>query len=357
LSSSFTVPSGPVSFPEGFGWGTATASYQIEGAADVDGRTPSIWDTLSHTPGKIADGTNGDRACDHYRRWAQDVDLLAELGAPFYRFSLAWPRLQPGGRGPLNPRGVDFYARLVDALRARGIIPWVTLYHWDLPQELEDEGGWPSRDTAYRLADFGEAVFGTLGDRIDYWTTLNEPFCSSLLSYAEGEHAPGRREPAAAVRAIHYLLLGHGLTLERWTADRGDAHQFGITLNLSPVVPIGQSPADLDAARRVDGITNRMFLDPVLAGRYPADIVADLAPLLDFSHVEQGDLALIAAPMDNLGINYYTRTPVRAGGQDAPDRFSAGSAWVGAADAAPAAQDLPTTARGWEIDPEGFLFV
>jgi len=346
-----------VMFPEGFGWGTATASYQIEGAVDADGRTKSIWDTFSHEPGRIKDGTNGDRACDHYNRWEEDVSLIAELGAPFYRFSLAWPRLQPGGTGPLNQAGIDFYARLADSLREKGVTPWVTLYHWDLPQELEDAGGWPNRDTAYRLADFGAAVYEVLGDHIDIWTTLNEPLCSSLLSYADGEHAPGRQEPASAVRAAHHLLLGHGLTMQRWNKVRKPGHEFGITINLSPVIPMSDTPEDLDAARRVDGVTNRLFLDPVLKGEYPADVIEDLKPLMDFSHVKDGDLEIIHQPMDALGINYYQRNPVRTGGPDALDRFRPGVMAVGTGDVEQCSQGLPLTGRGWEIDPEGMVEV
>ena len=346
-----------VSFPEGFGWGTATASYQIEGAVDVDGRTPSIWDTFSHTPGRILDGTNGDRADDHYRRWEEDVEILADLGAPYYRFSLAWPRIQPDGRGPGNAKGIDFYRRLADALRARGVEPWVTLYHWDLPQALEDAGGWPVRDTAYRLADYAEIAYEALADHVRIWTTLNEPLCSSLLSYADGEHAPGRQEPANAVRAAHHLLLGHGLAMQRWLPARRPGHEFGITLNLAPVIAMGDSPEDLDVARRVDAVTNRMFLDPVLRGEYPADLVADLAPLLDFSHVQPGDLETIHQPLDALGVNYYQRNPVRAGGPEAGDRFRPGVLAVGAGDAVRAPQGLPTTDRDWEIDPEGLVAV
>ncbi len=351
-----TIPkTGSVSLPEGFGWGTATASYQIEGAVDVDGRTPSIWDTFSHTPGRIADGTNGDRACDHYRRWEEDVNLIADLGTQYYRFSLAWPRLQPGGSGPLNQKGVDFYARLADSLRAKGVTPWVTLYHWDLPQELEDAGGWPVRDTAYKLADFGELVYEALGDHIDIWTTLNEPLCSSLLSYADGEHAPGRQEPANAIRAAHHLLLAHGLTMQRWQERRRPGHEFGITLNLSPVVAMGDTPEDLDAARRFDGVTNRLFLHPVLAGAYPEDVVEDLAPLMDFDHVREGDLEIIHQPLDALGLNYYQRAPVKAGDDAAVDRFAPGFMAVGAADVTQASQQLPVTGRGWEIDPDGMI--
>jgi beta-glucosidase len=343
---------GPIRFPTGFGWGTATASYQIEGAVRADGRSPSIWDTFSHTPGKIKDGTSGDRACDHYNRYLEDVALLADLGAPYYRFSLAWPRVQPRGRGGPNSKGLDFYKRLTDALLDRGITPWVTLYHWDLPQALQDEGGWPNRDTAYRLADFAGIAFDALGDRVEHWTTLNEPYCSSMLAHADGEHAPGHRDPLEAVQAAHHLLLGHGLALARWDAARRPGHQFGITINLSPIVCVGQTEADRDAARRVDGISNRLFLDPVLKGEYPPDVLDDLAPLTDFSHILPGDLEQIHRPLDAFGVNYYRRTAVKAGEPKA-DRFCPGAANVGAADTVLVDLGLPTTARDWPIEPEG----
>ncbi len=351
------VQSATIRFPEGFGWGTATASYQIEGAVAEDGRSPSIWDTFSHTPGAIVDGTNGDRANDHYHRWAQDVELLADLDVGFQRFSLAWPRLQPDGRGALEQRGVDFYARLADALQDKGIQPWVTLYHWDLPQVLEDAGGWPERDTALRFADYAEKVHAALGDRIRFWTTMNEPYCSSILGYSAGAHAPGRKEPAAAIRAAHHLLLGHGLAVQAMRAGTGSPgtsdgtdHQFGITINLTPTIPATDSAADVDAARRADGVANRLFLDPVLRGSYPDDVVADLAPLLDFSHVHDGDLATIAQPLDACGINYYTRHLVAAG---SGDRFAPGTSFPGAADTEVLPRGIPTTARDWEIDPDG----
>ncbi|GIG54454.1 GH1 family beta-glucosidase [Demequina activiva] len=347
-------PSG-TPFPAGFGWGTSTASYQIEGAVDVDGRGPSIWDTFSHTPGRIKDGTTGDRACDHYHRWEEDVALMAELGAPYYRFSLAWPRLQPGAAGGLNDKGVDFYKRLVDAMRDKGVTPWVTAYHWDLPQELEDAGGWPERDTAYRFADYAELAYGALGDHIDIWTTLNEPLCAAHLGYADGEHAPGRQEPANAIRAAHHLNLGHGLALQRWQDSRREGHRFGVTLNVVPAVAATDSPADVDAARRVDAVTNRIFLDPMLTGSYPADLIEDLAPLMDFSHVIDGDLEIIHQPLDDLGINYYQQGIITGPGPDAPDRFRAGVMAVGAGDTGRSDQGLPVTDRGWEIDPDGMV--
>ena len=350
-STSPAVASG--TFPAGFGWGTATASYQIEGAVQADGRSPSIWDTFSHTPGMITDGTDGDRANDHYHRWADDVDLMGRLGTGFYRFSLAWPRLQPDGRGDLHRAGLDFYARLVDRLLERGITPWVTLYHWDLPQVLEDAGGWPNRDVASRFADYSRQVFDALGDRIDYWTTLNEPFCSGLLGYAAGEHAPGRHEPVSAIHAVHHLLLGHGLAVQAMRDRARPDQQFGITLNLSPYAAATDSAADIDAARRMDGVGNRLFLDPVLRGRYPADVVEDLASLMSFDHVRDGDLKLISGPIDALGINYYTRHVVRAG---TGHRFHH-TAYVGSGDVEIVSTGAPRTARGWEITPDGLYEV
>jgi beta-glucosidase len=347
--STATAPRNQITFPKDFGWGTATASYQIEGAVDTDGRSPSVWDTFSHTPGMITDGTNGDRADDHYHRWPEDVDLMSDLGLKFYRFSFAWPRLQPDGRGALNPAGVDFYSRLTDRLLDQGITPWVTLYHWDLPQVLEDAGGWPVRDTALRFADYSAQMFDALSDKIDHWTTLNEPFCAGLLGYAAGQMAPGRNEPVAGIHAVHHLLLGHGLALQAMRTKAGPQHQFGLTLNLSPVVPATQAAEDLDAARRIDALSNRLFLDPVLTGTYPKDLQDDLASLMTFDHVQDGDLELIGAPIEALGINYYTQYVVRAG---TSHRFH-GTPYVGAGDVAFVGAGLPQSARGWEINPDG----
>ena len=339
----------PVTFPDGFGWGTATASYQIEGAVAEGGRSPSVWDTFSHTPGMITDGSNGDRAADHYHRWAEDVDLMVDLGTNFYRFSFAWPRLQPDGQGKLNAEGLAFYDRLADRLLERGITPWVTLYHWDLPQILEDEGGWPKRDTAHRFVDYSTQVFDALSDRIEHWTTLNEPFCAGLISYAAGQLAPGRNEPVAGIHAVHHLLLGHGLALQSMREKARPEHQFGLTLNLSPVAPATGSSADADAARRIDALSNRLFLDPILKGSYPEDLVEDLAPLMSFDHVQDGDLELISQPIEALGINYYTKYVVAAGRQH---RYH-GTPYVGAGDVDFVGAGLPQSARGWEVNPDG----
>ena len=338
---------GAIRFPAGFDWGVATASYQIEGAADEDGRAPSIWDTFSHTPGRTANGETGDIACDHYRRYREDVALMRELNARVYRFSLAWPRLQPSGHGPLNPVGVAFYDRLIDELLGAGIRPWVTLYHWDLPQVLEDEGGWPERQTAYRFADYAAAVHARFADRVSDWTTLNEPWCSAFLGYAAGHHAPGRQEPAAAVRAAHHLMLAHGLAVQAMRAARDDL-RYGITLNLYPTTAATASAADREAARQVDGICNRIFLDPILSGRYPRDVLADLGPIAGTGHIEDNDEKQIGQPLDLLGVNYYSRHVVRAISTDQPN-----AAWVGAGRAEAVRTGRPTTAAGWEIDPTG----
>jgi beta-glucosidase len=334
-------------FPPGFVWGAATAAYQIEGAAAEDGRGPSIWDTFSRTPGKVLGGDTGDVACDHYHRYREDVAILADLGVTSYRFSLSWPRLQPSGRGPVNPAGLDFYKRLVDELLARGISPWVTLYHWDLPQPLEDAGGWPERDTALRFADYSAAVHDKLRDRVGIWTTLNEPWCSAFLGYAGGEHAPGRTEPAAALAAAHHLLLGHGLAT-RAMRSQDPRGTYGITLNLAQVDPATPSSADAAAARRVDAVSNRVFLDPLFRGAYPSDLRQDVAAVTDMAFVRPGDEAEIAAPLDVLGINYYRRTVVSATPGERPS-----AVWVGSEDVAEVPQGLPVTSMDWEIDPSG----
>jgi beta-glucosidase len=338
-----------VRFPDGFAWGTATASYQIEGAVGEDGRKPSIWDTFSHTPGKTQDGDTGDVADDHYHRYEEDVELMAGLGVGWYRFSLAWPRLQPDGSGPLNEAGVGFYSRLVDALLAKGIRPWVTLYHWDLPQALQDSGGWPARDTAERFAEYASAVYERLHDRVEHWTTLNEPWVSAFIGHAIGRHAPGLRDPEAALRAAHHLLLGHGLATEAMRAHGDPRSVFGITLNVTQTDAASDDPADLDAARRADGLTNRLFLDPLLRGGYPADVLDDVRGVTDGAHIRPGDEERIHVPLDFLGVNYYYRTVVRAG---AGDRDSP-SQWPGNGDIEPVTRGLPQTEMGWEIDPEG----
>ncbi|NED93897.1 beta-glucosidase [Phytoactinopolyspora alkaliphila] len=342
-------------FPPGFRWGAATAAYQIEGAVHEHSRGASIWDTFSHTPGSIADGTTADVACDHYHRYRDDVRLMSDLGLAAYRFSVAWPRVQPDGRGPANQAGLDFYRRLIDELLDHGIEPWLTLYHWDLPQALEDAGGWPERDTAARFADYALLVHQAVGDRVRHWTTLNEPWCSAFLGYGSGEHAPGRRDGRSAVRAAHHLMLGHGLAADAlWTAAQTGT-QVGVTLNLYAVSPANGHPGAADAARRIDGLANRIFLDPVLRGEYPADVVEDLTQLTRLDHIADGDLDTISTPLSFLGVNYYSRYVVTAdeGADDAPAADGKPSAWPGSESVRFVGNGGPVTGMGWDIDPAG----
>ncbi|WP_322920530.1 GH1 family beta-glucosidase [Nocardioides renjunii] len=357
------VSTGEVRFPADFTWGMATASYQIEGAVAEDGRTPSIWDTFSRVPGAVMGGDTGDVACEHYHRMPSDVALLADLGATSYRFSVSWPRVRPDA-GPVNPAGLAFYDRLVDELLRHGIAPWLTLYHWDLPQALEDAGGWTNRDTAHRFVDYALAVHDVLGDRVPTWTTLNEPFCSSLLGYTAGHHAPGRQEGAAGLVAAHHLLLGHGLVTTE-LRSRG-ADRLGLSLNLTVPDPSDpDDPVDVDAARRIDALHNRLFLDPVFRGSYPADLLEDTSHLTWqrkpwYDVVRDGDLAITSAPIDVLGVNYYhgnevsghLRTDVVGVGADGPDRVAV-SPFVGSEHVTFPSRGLPVTDMGWEIQPEG----
>ncbi|MGQ4440525.1 family 1 glycosylhydrolase, partial [Streptomyces violaceoruber] len=310
------TPVTPVTFPPAFLWGAATSAYQIEGAVREDGRTPSIWDTFSHTPGKTAGGDTGDVAVDHYHRYRDDVALMKDLGLGAYRFSISWPRVQPTGRGPAVQRGLDFYRRLVDELLAAGIKPAVTLYHWDLPQELEDAGGWPERDTAYRFAEYAQIVGEALGDRVEQWITLNEPWCAAFLGYASGVHAPGRTDPAAALRAAHHLNLAHGLGTVALRSVMPARNSVAISLNTSVVRPLSQSPADLAAARKIDGLSGGIFHGPILHGAYPQTLLEATAPLTDWSFVQDGDLGQIRQPIDAICLNYYTPTVVSAADAD-----------------------------------------
>ncbi|HET8768811.1 MAG TPA: GH1 family beta-glucosidase [Pedococcus sp.] len=329
-------------FPADFTWGVATSSYQIEGGTKEDGRGPSIWDTFSGTPGRVVDGDTGEVAVEHFHRYEEDVALMADLGVEAYRFSVAWPRVQPTGSGPVNVVGLDFYDRLVDALLARGITPWATLYHWDLPQPLEDAGGWPVRDTAERFAEYAGHVARALGDRVGHFITLNEPWCSAFLGYGSGRHAPGRSDPADALAASHHLLLGHGLAVQAIRAAAPEA-QVGVTLNLYPVDGAHDGHGVADAVRRVDGLANRWFLDPVLRGAYPKDVVEDVRHLSDLAFVRDGDLDVVSAPLDFLGVNYYTRHVVAPG------------AFPGTVDVDFQGRGMPTTAMGWEVDPDGLF--
>jgi len=338
---------GSIRFPADFLWGAATSSYQIEGAVHEDGRGPSIWDTQCHHTQLVRDRHTGDIAADHYHRWADDVDLMADLGLRGYRFSVAWPRIQPGGTGAALRAGLDFYSRLVDRLLAKGIKPMVTLYHWDLPQALQDAGGWPARETAGRFADYAALVFSELHDRVDLWATLNEPWCSSLLGYADPSHAPGHADPVEATRAIHHLNLAHGLAVAAMRAI-DPAPRQGIVLNLSPVHVVGADPAGAaaDGARRYDLLRNRIWTEPILRGRYPDDALADLAAFAGLP-LEEGDLAIISQPLDWLGLNYYNDEFVRA---------QPGGSWLatpGMRDAVPFVPDGPRTDMGWPITPDG----
>ncbi|MCW2596801.1 MAG: beta-galactosidase [Jatrophihabitans sp.] len=349
-------------FPDGFVWGTATASYQVEGAVTEDGRGPSIWDTFTHEPGRVVDGTNGDIACDHYHRFREDVATMAELGLGSYRFSIAWPRVVPTGAGTVNQAGLDFYRRLVDALLEHGIDPLATLYHWDLPQPLQDAGGWMNRDTALRFAEYAQVVGAALGDRVPTITTLNEPWCAAFLGHASGVHAPGITDNAAALTAAHHLNLAHGLGAAALRSVLPATGQVSLTLNLSVVRPATDRADDRDAARHVDGLANRIFLDPMLCGQYPVDVLDDLRHITDWGFLRDGDLATIHAPLDLLGVNYYSPTLVAAATPELEQRTS--TRWVndpqgpdgparypGTDRAFSVPQAGPYTAMNWRIEP------
>ena len=334
--------------PTTLAYGAATASYQIEGAATEDGRGASIWDTFTQRPGVIRDASDGSVACDSYHRYAEDVDLLAGLGVGWYRFSIAWPRIVPAGTGAVEPRGLAYYDRLVDALLERGVAPAATLYHWDLPQPLEDAGGWLERSTAEAFADYAMVVHDRLGDRVDLWATHNEPWCSAYLGYAAGVHAPGRREGGDAHRAAHHLLLGHGLAAQRLHAAGAD--QVGIVLNLAPVWPEeGLAP---EAADGIDAIRNRVWLGPLVDGEYDAGLRAVAPVLEDPALVRDGDLDLVRGSVDWLGINYYT--PVRPGpvADSGGERHPETDAYPGAAPVGFVVRE-PITDIGWEVEPRG----
>lgn len=344
-------------FPENFLWGTATAAYQVEGAAFEDGRGPSIWDTFSHTPGLVANGDTGDVACDHYHRLEEDLNILADLGVGAYRFSISWPRVLPGAGDRINQPGLDFYNRLVDGLRARDIAPVATLYHWDLPQELEDAGGWPNRDTALRFGEYARRMGEELGDRVHTWITLNEPWCSAYLGYASGVHAPARTDAAAALAAVHHLNLGHGLAARALREVIDPAAKISVTLNLHHVR--GESEKDAEAVRRTDALANRAFLGPMLDGAYPRDLIDDTASVTDWSFVKDGDEATAAAPLDLLGVNYYNPVLVRlwdgTSERDQADGHANGAAspWIACDDIDFVRQPGPYTEMGWNIDETG----
>ena len=331
-----------IEFPRGFFLGSATSAYQIEGAAAEDGREESIWDVFCRVPGAIVNGEDGLVACDHYHRYAEDAKLLAALGMRTYRFSVSWPRVLNDGL--VNPAGMDFYSRLVDELLANDVTPWLTLYHWDLPAALP--GGWTNRDTAKRFVDYALAVHERLGDRVRTWTTLNEPWCSSFLSYAAGVHAPGLTDPVASIRAAHHLLLAHGWAVQA-LREADPSATLGATINFTPALPASDSAQDRDVARRVDGTTNRFFVEPLFTGHYPADVLDDLAELWPDDLVAEEDLAAISAPIDVLGVNYYTTNVFRAGEPTEPTPH------IAAPDAVQVLRDLPLTGMGWEVDPAG----
>ena len=350
-------------FPDGFIWGAATASYQIEGGVKEGDRGPSIWDTFSHTPGRTLNGDNGDIACQHYYRVEEDLRLIKDLGLGAYRFSIAWPRVQPDGKGPANQAGLDFYRRLVAGLRAQGTLPVATLYHWDLPQTLEDQGGWMVRDTVERYGEYVDMVANALADEVGMWITLNEPWCSAWLGYGLGVHAPGRSDPGLSLHATHHLLLAHARGSE--AVRRDTKAPVGITLNLSTSIPASDHELDVAAARVADAGLNRTYLGPLFKGMYPDEIVqlgarwgADLDAV-----VEPGDLEAISRPVDFLGVNYYNTSVVADVGRTEEARRS--GYVVGSPGQAGAIlglvqvgrPELERTATGWEIDPQGLTGV
>lgn len=329
-----------ITFPPAFLWGTATSSYQIEGAWNEDGKGESIWDRFTHTPGKIEDQSTGDVACDHYHRWPEDIALMKSLNLQAYRFSTAWPRILPAGRGAVNQKGLDFYSRLVDGLLEVGITPFVTLYHWDLPQALQDEGGWTVRSTAEAFVEYTDALSRHLGDRVKNWITHNEPWCASFLSHQIGEHAPGWQDWEAGIKASHHILLSHGWAVPVIRQNSPGA-EVGITLNFTAAEAASASKADMDATRWFDGYFNRWFTEPIYGRSYPADMVAAYQTHLPngMSFIQPGDLETIAVPTDFLGVNYYSRAVLRAGETDnlPQTRFD----------------NLERTEMNWEVYPDG----
>jgi len=352
-------PGEPLAFPAGFTWGAATAAYQIEGAPDADGKGPSVWDTFSHTPGKVRGGDNGDVACDSYHRYREDADLLRSLGLGAYRFSISWPRVLPDGAGRVNQAGLDYYRALLDALGERGIAAAATLFHWDLPQALQDHGGWAARDTALRFADYASVVGEALGDRVARWITLNEPLVVSHNGYRIGVHAPGLCDNAAAAAATHHLLLGHGLAAAALRAALPSGAEVGVTLNLSPVRlaghpgnPASDGSAALEMARLItDATVNGLFLEPLLSGRYPEHALPGVLP--PASLIADGDMETIAAPIDFLGVNYYQPIHLRPGD---PDNLRQGEepplpGIPGVVKYRPGGMEQ--TPMGWLVDPDG----
>ena len=332
-----------VRFPDGFIWGAATSAYQIEGSPVADGKGPSIWDTFTRIPGTVEDGSSGYVACDHYRRWESDIDLMADIGLEAYRFSVSWPRVLPDGIGAVNHPGLDFYDRLVDGLLDRGIEPFLTLYHWDLPQALQDRGGWPNRETAFAFAQYAAIVAERLGDRVTHWITHNEPWVVAKRGYLYGDKAPGHHDANEAVLASHHVLLGHGLAIQ---AIRGASPQarIGITLNLTPVVAASTDQKDIEEARRFDGDVNRWYLDPLHSRGYPDDVLVDLEKggvAIDRAYLESSDdHDIMAGSMDFLGVNYYERTIIRDASNDVTPSVAI-------------PPDAEITDMGWEVYPSG----
>ncbi|MET0727176.1 MAG: family 1 glycosylhydrolase [Acidimicrobiales bacterium] len=338
-------------FPDGFLWGVGSSAFQVEGGVDMDDRGPSIWDQLCATPGRIRGGGDARVAADHRRRMRDDVTLMASLDIPAYRFSVAWPRVQPDGHGRISQSGLDFYRDLVEALLAAEIEPLLTLYHWDLPLVLEDRGGWVARDTAARFADYAFAVGEALGELVPRWGTIHDPCSASMLGYAAGVHAPGRVGPGAAVAASHHLLLGHGLAVDALRAAAGPDAEISITLSPCPVVTVGATDADRDAARRVDGVANRLWSDALLRGRYPDDVLGDFEAVSALDHVRDGDLRQIARPLDALGLSYHHRHHVRAA-RDASAGHPRGR-WPGSPDIDLVIPRGDRTDGGSAIEPDG----
>jgi beta-glucosidase len=323
-------------FPRKFVWGAATSSYQIEGSTQIDGRGQSIWDTFAATPGKTRNGENGDPGCDHYNRWASDLDLMKDMGLEAYRFSVAWPRVIPNGRGQVNEKGLAFYERLVDGMLERGITPWLTLYHWDLPQALEDKGGWPNRDTVHAFEEYAQVLSSRLGDRVKHWITHNEPWCTAVLGYGLGIFAPGLKDKRLELQTAHHLLLSHGLSVPIIRENSKDA-QVGMAPNLWPIYPASDSSEDEMAALRMDGFANRWYLDPIYGRGYPQDMLEAYAQVLP--KIVDGDLEKIAVPTDFLGVNYYIRHVIKHGAGEAGFEM--------------VQTDLERTDMGWEIYPDG----
>jgi len=324
---------------EGFIWGVASSSYQVEGSITADGRGASIWDSFCKKPGCVRNGDSGDVACDSYRRWPDDIELLKELGVGAYRFSIAWPRVQPTGTGKPNQAGLDYYRRLADAVRAAGIEPWAALYHWDLPQTLEDAGGWPARDTALRFADYAALCFEALGTSIHTWITFNEPWCSAFLGYGSGEHAPGKRDQAQAYAAAHHLLLAHGMSVQRFR-NNGATGSIGIVINPAKPRPATSRAADKEASVRASVQRTGLWLDPLFNRKYPEEHLRDNSVHMP---VQAGDMDTIASPIDFIGVNYYNEDAVRAVPKNAanPEGFAFVPTWQ------------PKTAMGWDVEPKG----